>query len=189
MLYAWRGLIQALGVRKGAFTLKVLETERLTIRRLSTDDAEFMLELLNDPSWVRFIGETGARTVEDAREYILKKVVEMYERLGFGLYLTELKEGSVPIGICGLIKRDSLEDVDIGFAFLPKFREKGYACEAASAVMEYGRNVLGLARIVAITTSDNHASIRLLEKMGFQFEKTVRLSNDAKEVMLFGSNV
>ncbi len=169
--------------------LKVLETDRLILRRLSTDDAEFILELLNEPSFLRFIGDKGVRTLEDARNYILNGPVDMYNRLGFGLYLTELKEDGAPIGICGLIKRDGLEDVDIGFAFLPRFQAKGYAYEAASAVMAYGKDVLGLKRIVAITSLDNHASAKLLEKLGMLFEKVIRLSEDAEEVRLFATEV
>jgi RimJ/RimL family protein N-acetyltransferase len=168
--------------------LKFLETDRLIIRRLSTDDAEFILELLNDPSFLRFIGDKGVRTFDDARDYILNGPVDMYNQLGFGLYLTELKESGVPIGICGLIKRDSLEDADIGFAFLPKFWAKGYAYESASAVMEYGKSALGLNRIVAITKPDNHSSIRVLERLGFRFEQMIRLSADAPEVKLFAQD-
>lgn len=166
--------------------MKVLETDRLSLRWLRADDAEFILELLNDPSFLRFIGDKGVRTLADARDYILNGPVEMYARLGFGLYLTELKEGGVPIGVCGLIKRDGLDDVDIGFALLPRFWSKGYAYEAASAVMAYGKDALGLERIVAITSPDNHASGRLLEKLGLRFERMVRLSEDAEEVRLFG---
>jgi|SRR5215831_4580825 len=165
--------------------LKVLETDRLILRRLSTDDAEFILQLLNEPSFLRFIGDKGVRTLRDARDYISNGPVDMYNRFGFGLYLTELKDGGVPIGICGLIKRDALEDVDIGFAFLPKFWAKGYAYESASAVMTYGKDVLGLRRIVAITSPDNHASAKLLGKLGLQFERMVKLSEDAEEVRLF----
>jgi RimJ/RimL family protein N-acetyltransferase len=169
--------------------LKVLETNRLTLRHLSTDDAEFILEFLNEPSFLRFIGDKGVRTLEDAREYILNGPVAMYNRLGFGLYLTELKETGVPIGICGLIKRDGLEDVDIGFAFLPRFWAKGYAYEAASAVIAYGKDVLRLKRVVAITSPDNQASARLLEKLGMRFERRVKLSEDAEEVRLFTSGL
>jgi RimJ/RimL family protein N-acetyltransferase len=169
--------------------LKVLETDRLVVRRLSSEDAEFILRLLNEPSWLRFIGNKSVRTVEDARSYILKGPVEMYSRLGFGLYLVELKEEGLPIGICGLIKRDSLEDVDIGFAFVPEYWGRGYAYESASAVMAYGRNVLGLDRIVAITSVDNDRSVRLLEKLGMRFEGLVKLSDDSKEVKLFGTEV
>lgn len=167
--------------------MKVIETESLILRRATVGDAEFMLELLNDPAWLRFIGDKGVRTLDDAREYILRSLVAMYERLGFGLYVTERKVDGAPVGLCGLIKRDSLADVDIGFAFLPQFRGAGYAYEAASAVMEYGRRVLGLKRIVAITSADNHGSARLLEKLGFVFEGMVKLSADDEELKLFAS--
>ncbi|HEV7375660.1 MAG TPA: GNAT family N-acetyltransferase [Pyrinomonadaceae bacterium] len=169
--------------------MKVLETERLILRRVTVEDSEFILELLNDPSWLRFIGDKGVRTLEDARGYILKSLVAMYERLGFGLYLTELKDGGIPAGICGLIKRDSLEDVDIGFAFLPEFCGKGYAYESASAVMAYGKRTFGLNRLVAITTPDNYPSAKLLEKLGFNFEGMVKLSDDSEEVSLFASDL
>ncbi|MFN2453379.1 MAG: GNAT family N-acetyltransferase [Pyrinomonadaceae bacterium] len=169
--------------------MKVLETERLILRRLTVEDGEFILELLNDPAWLRFIGDKGVRTLDDARNYILQSPVAMYERLGFGLYLTELKNEGVPIGICGLIKRDSLEDVDIGFAFLPKFWGKGYAYESAAAVMAYGKRTFGLNRIVAITTPDNYDSAKLLEKLGFRFERMLKLSDDSAEIRLFASAV
>ena len=169
--------------------MKVLETERLILRRVTVEDSEFILELLNDPSWLRFIGDKGVRTLDDARGYILKSLVSLYERLGFGLYLTELKDEGIPIGICGLIKRDALEDVDLGFAFLPQFRGEGYAYESASAVMAYGKRAFGLNRMVAITTPDNDSSARLLEKLGFNFERMVRLSEDGAEVNLFACHV
>jgi RimJ/RimL family protein N-acetyltransferase len=169
--------------------MKVLETERLILRRLTVEDSEFILELLNDPSWLRFIGDKGVRTLDEARDYILKSLVTMYERLGFGLYLTELKDEGVPIGICGLIKRDSLEDVDIGFAFLPKFRGEGYAYESAAAVMAYGKRSFGLNRLVAITSPDNYDSAKLLEKLGFKFERMLKLPGDSAEVRLFASDL
>ena len=169
--------------------MKVLETERLILRRVTVEDSEFILELLNDPSWLRFIGDRGVRTLDAARDYILKSLVAMYERLGFGLYLTELKGEGVPVGICGLIKRDSLEDVDIGFAFLPKFCGKGYAYESASAVMAYGKRTFGFNRLVAITSPDNYDSARLLEKLGFKFERMVKLSDDHAEVSLYASDL
>jgi RimJ/RimL family protein N-acetyltransferase len=174
--------------KKGEAALKVLETDRLILRRLSDGDAEFILRLVNEPSWLRYIGNRGVRNLEDARAYILKGPVEMYSRLGFGLYLVELKAEGVPVGICGLIKRDSLEDVDIGFAFLPEYWGRGYAFEAASAVMEYGRDALGLKRIVAITSADNESSARLLEKLGFQFDGMFKLSADSEEVRFFSVN-
>jgi len=169
--------------------LNVLETDRLLLRRLVADDATFILELLNDPAWLQFIGDFGVRTLADARNYILNGPVAMYARLGFGLYLVALKESGIPIGMCGLIKRDSLEDVDIGFAFLPKFRSQGYAYEAASAVLAYGQQTHGLKRIVAITSLDNQRSARLLEKLGLQFERQVQFAPDSQEqVRLFGIN-
>ena len=174
---------------KPSSTLKVLETDRLVVRRLSPEDAGFIFQLLNEPSWLRFIGDKGVRTIEDARAYILNGPVEMYARLGFGLYLVELKEEGFSIGMCGLLKRDSLEDVDIGFAFLPEYWGRGYAYEAASAVMAYGSSALGLNRIVAITSVDNESSAKLLKKLGFKFEEMVKLSNDSKEIRLFGTEV
>ena len=165
--------------------MKILETDRLILRHLSLEDAEFILQLLNEPSWLRFIGDKGVRNLEDAQAYILQGPIEMYARLGFGLYLVELKEQCVSIGMCGLIKRDALIDVDIGFAFLPQYWCRGYAYEAASAVMSYGANVLGLNRIVAITSVDNDSSVKLLHKLGFVFEGMVKLANDSEAVRLY----
>lgn len=163
----------------------IAETERLTLRRLTVDDAEFVFALLNEPSWLRFIGDKGVRTLEDARAYIENGPLAMYQRFGFGLYVTERRTDGVSMGMCGLIKRDGLDDVDIGFAFLPAYWGRGYAFEAAAAVMDYGRNVIGLTRIVAITAPDNESSARLLEKLGLRFDRMVRLSADAKEDRLF----
>ncbi len=163
----------------------MLETDRLTLRWQTAEDADFVLKLMNEPSWIRFIGDRGLRTTEDARNYILNGAVAMYEKHGFGLYLTELKEGNVPIGLCGLIKRDSLEDVDIGYAFLPAYWGKGYAYEAASAVLAHGKEVVGLQRIVAITTPDNASSANLLKKIGLQEKGMITLPNDADEVKFF----
>jgi len=167
--------------------LNVIETHRLVLRHLTPDDAVFMLALVNDPSWVQYIGNSGIRTLEDARNYIVRGLVAMYARVGYGLYATTQKENGTPIGICGLIKRDSLADVDIGFAFLPQFRSQGYAYEAAAAVLAYGRQELGLQRIVAITSPDNQRSARLLEKLGLHFEGLITLANGAQEVRLFAT--
>jgi RimJ/RimL family protein N-acetyltransferase len=165
--------------------LKVLETKRLVLRWLCTDDAAFILELVNEPPWLKYIGDKGVKTLQDAESYIRKGPIEMYGRLGFGLYLVEIKESSEPIGICGLIKREALEDVDLGFAFLPKFWGKGYAFESASAAMSYGKNMLGLPRIAAITSQDNRPSEKLLEKLGFWFERNVRLGASDDELKLY----
>ncbi|HDR7621998.1 TPA: GNAT family N-acetyltransferase [Bacillus mycoides] len=164
----------------------VLETERLTLRWLDVKDAPFILELVNDPAWIQFIGDKGIKNLEDAKKYILNGPVDMYNKMGFGLYLVERKEDLTPLGMCGLIKRDSLEDVDIGFAFLEKFRSKGYGYESAAAVIEYGVQKLGLKRIVAITSIDNVASGTLLEKAGLRFEKII--SDSGEHLKLFGYN-
>lgn len=169
--------------------MKVLETERLILRRMSADDAEFILRLLNEPSWLQYIGDRGVRTLEDARNYILQGPAEMYARLGFGLYLVELKMEGIPVGICGLVKRDFLDDVDVGYAFLPQYWQQGYAYESASAVMAYSTGVLGLKRIVAITAVDNHRSAKLLEKLGLYFERMVKYPGDEKEIRLFAIDV
>jgi RimJ/RimL family protein N-acetyltransferase len=167
--------------------LHVAATDRILLRWLDTGDAAFILELVNEPSWIRFIGNKGIATLDDAQRYIRNGPVEMYRRLGFGLYLVELKESGEPVGICGLIKRDTLEDVDIGFAFLPRFRGKGYAFESAGAVMSYGRRVLGLSRVVAIVSRGNHRSARLLEKLGFRSEGVVQLHANGEELTLYAA--
>src|ERR1700686_991201 len=153
----------------------ILETERLQLRMLSVDDADFILRLLNEPSFIQNIGDRGVRTIDDARSYILKGPIVSYEKFGFGLWMVETKSARLPIGICGLLKRDVLEDVDIGYALLPEFCSRGYAFESAFAVMSYASEKLGLKRVVAVTNADNQSSIRLLEKMGFQYESMVRL--------------
>ena len=166
---------------------RVLETDRLALRRVTLDDAPFIYELVNDPAWIRFIGDKQVRTLDDARKYIEKGPQAMYERVGFGLFLTELKDSLSPIGLCGLIRREGLDDVDVGFAFLSRYRSQGYAYEAAAAALEYGRDTLGLKRIVAITTADNRDSARLLAKLGMRFEKTVSLPDDPEELRLYAT--
>ena len=166
--------------------MTVLETERLILRQMTTDDAPFILGLLNEPSFLQNIGDRKVRTLEDARSYILNGPVKSYEKHGFGLYLVAMKETNESIGMCGLIKREGLEDVDIGYALLPKFWSKGYAVEAARATKEYAKDVIGLKRLVAIVDPANEGSIRVLEKIGLRYEKMIRLSADDIELKLFG---
>jgi len=167
--------------------VRVLETPRLALRRIAFQDADFMLELLNEPSFLRYVGDRGVRCVDDARRYIETGPMASYARHGFGLFLTELKDSRDAIGICGLLKRDSLSHVDVGFALLPRYWSLGYAFEAASAVLEYGRRECALRRILAITSPDNVPSIGLLAKLGFRFEQMTRLTPEAPEVKLFAS--
>ena len=166
----------------------ILETERLRLRHLTPNtDAEFILELLNDPSFIRYIGDKGVRNPDAARCYIVDGPVKSYDAHGFGLNLVELKTDATPIGICGVLKRDTLPDPDIGFAFLPAYRNQGYAFESALAVMKHAREVLGLSRVLAITTPDNESSAKLLGRIGFKFDRLIRLVEDADEVRLFAS--
>src|SRR5215472_11307847 len=142
---------------------------------MTLEDSEFIFELVNEPTFIRNIGDKGVRTLDDARNYILTGPIASYAKFGFGLYIVEWREIDAPIGICGLLKRDSLNDVDIGFALLEKFWGKGFAHEAAAAVMDYARDRLGIQRIVAITSPDNDASIRVLNKIGLRFDKMIRM--------------
>jgi len=167
--------------------VKVLETRRLLLRWLTAEDAGFILRLVNEPSWLRYIGDFGVRTVADAHRYIEKGPVAMYARLGFGLYLVELKSTGDPIGLCGLIKREALPEVDLGFAFLPDFWAQGYAFESASATMAHARLNFRLPRLVAISSPENSRAARLLEKLGFRFERLTRLTAGAQEVNLYAT--
>jgi RimJ/RimL family protein N-acetyltransferase len=166
----------------------VLQTERLRLRHMEPGDAAFMLGLLNDPAWHRFIGDRGIRTLDAARDYIVKGPMEMVARLGFGFYVVALKEDGCPLGVCGLAKRDFLDDVDIGYAFLPQYGGQGYAFEAATGVLAHARK-LGLKRLVATVRPDNSASIRLLEKLGLRFERTMQAPDAERELQLFGMDI
>ena len=167
---------------------KIIETERLLIREFNSEDVEFIVALLNTPAWLQFIGDRGVKNIEDAKSYLLNGHMESYRVNGFGLWMVELKDGSVPIGMCGLIKRDVLDDIDIGFAFLPQYTGKGYGYEAAATTMAYAKKPLGLTRIVAITDPVNIHSISLLKKLGMEFEKMVAPYNE-KELMLFAIEI
>ena len=167
--------------------MTVLDTERLSLRELTVDDAEFIMTLLNEPSFLRYIGDKKVRNLDDARQYILNGPVASYERHGFGLNCVELRESHTPIGMCGLLKRDELPDPDIGFALLPDFWNKGFAFEAAEAVLKDARERPQIQRILAITSLDNDASINLLKRLGFRFEKVVQLSPDREPLRLFSS--
>jgi RimJ/RimL family protein N-acetyltransferase len=165
----------------------VLETVRLALTRLADRDAEFIRGLLNEPSFLRYIGDRGVRTTDDARRYIRDGPVASYARYGYGLLRVGLKADDIPIGICGVLKRDTLPEPDLGFSLLPAYWSKGYAHEAADAVMRQARGVLGVGRILAITSVDNESSIRLLGKLGFRFERMLRLGDDPTELRLFAS--
>jgi RimJ/RimL family protein N-acetyltransferase len=166
--------------------MRVLETNRLYLRHLAPGDAPFIVELLNDPDWLRFIGDRGVRNEEQAVTYIQSGPARSYAEHGFGLYLTERRADGEPLGLCGLIKRDFLSDVDLGYAFLPRFRGAGFAFEAASGVLHDAAATLGLRRVVAITALDNVRSARLLQKLGFLDEGTFPYPGEDDPVRLFG---
>ncbi|MCH9649451.1 MAG: GNAT family N-acetyltransferase [Deltaproteobacteria bacterium] len=162
-----------------------LETERLRLRELTLADAPFALELVNDPSWIRFIGDRGIHTLDDARRYLREGPMASYAQFGLGLFLTELPESGIPIGLCGLLRRPTLDAPDIGFAFLPRFWGKGYAYEAAKAVIDWSEETHAFPLVLAITLEENRSSIRLLEKLGLRFEKPVRQPGDEEELRLY----
>ena len=163
----------------------ILQTERLRLRQLTPDDAPFILQLVNEPSFIKNIGDRNVRNEEDAVRYIQNGPMASYERYGYGLYKVELKQTSIPIGICGPLKRETLEYPDIGFAFLPPFWGQGYALESSAAIMKYTRDVLGLNNIAAITTPTNEPSIKLLGKLGFMFQSMKSLTENEPPVKLF----
>ena len=165
--------------------MKAISTARLTIRLLTLGDAAFIVALLNDPDWLRFIGDKAVQTLDDARRYLAEGPLAMYELHGFGLFAVERNSDRLTIGTCGLIGRDGLDDVDIGYAFLPEARGQGFALEAAHAVLEHGLRTISINRIVAITDPDNAASTRVLERIGMRFERHLHMKDGANYVALY----
>ena len=162
----------------------ILETERLTLREFNTTDADFILLLLNTPTWLKFIGDKNVHSSEDAEHYLINGPLKSYRENGFGLWLVLLKDSSISIGMCGLVQRDYLQDVDIGFALMPEYEGKGYGFEMANATMIHSRKNLQIKSVVAITDANNSSSIKLLNKLGLHYEKPVK-SAEGDEVLLF----
>lgn len=165
----------------------ILQTKRLILREFNPADAAFILTLLNNPSWLQYIGDRKVRTLQEANNYLENGPIKSYRENGFGLSMVELKKSHTPIGICGLIRREVLENADIGYALLPEYTGLGYAFEIVSSTLEHAKNKLGLDTVVAITTANNEQSIRLLNKTGMRFEKKVQLSEDEESLMLFST--
>lgn len=162
----------------------IFETERLVVRELdSASDAEFICALLNTPKFIKYIGDRGVRTADEAAVFIETRYRQSYRDHGFGLYAVTLKDGT-RIGMCGFVRRDSLPNADIGFAFLPEYEAKGYGRESAGAMLAFGHETLGLNRVNAITSLDNDASGRLLEKLGFKFDSVIE-SPEGEKLKLF----
>ena len=164
--------------------MTVLQTERLKLSRLSYDDREFIFELVNEPSFKHYIGDKDVNSLEDADQYLREGPIGHYESFGFGLFLVSLKGTEIPTGICGLIRREEFDDPDIGFAFLKRHREQGYATESSRAVLAHGFETLDLGRIIAVADPDNKASVKLLDKLGFVYERDVRMPEDEHDIRL-----
>jgi RimJ/RimL family protein N-acetyltransferase len=167
----------------------IFKTERLTLRELSIDDTTFIIQLLNSPTFLEFIGDRKVRNEEDAKKYLNDGPLKSYSDFGFGLWLVSLKANETPIGICGILKRVELDHPDIGYAFLPEFTKKGYAFEAAKATLLYAKNAFAIDTVLAITVEKNKSSIQLLNKIGLQFEKLITIKNRGEELMLFSNQV
>ncbi|HLT32888.1 MAG TPA: GNAT family N-acetyltransferase [Aquaticitalea sp.] len=166
--------------------MTIAETDRLIIAEITLEDAPFMLELLNTPNWVKFIGDRNVKTVHEAEMYLKNGILKSYAESGFGFYKLLLKEEKNKIiGTSGLVKREELEHVDIGFAMLPDYEGKGFGYEASVAVMDLVENHFKLDKVVAITLENNMNSIKLLEKLGLSFEKKVKPFVDGEEPLLF----
>ncbi|WP_028533950.1 GNAT family N-acetyltransferase [Paludibacterium yongneupense] len=164
--------------------MTILETPRLTLRQVETEDAPFILELTRDPSYIASIRDCGLNTLDDARTFIEQNIRSSYLKNGHGLYLVCRRSDGQALGICGLLYRDALQETDIGYAFLPAWHGQGYAFEAAQACLRYGHEVLGKTRIVGFTSLDNRASVRLLEKLGLSYRHPVPFG-DGREACLF----
>jgi [ribosomal protein S5]-alanine N-acetyltransferase len=165
--------------------LPELVTSRLVLRRLEFGDAEFLVELLNEPSFLENIGDRGVRDEQDAHRYLREGPMAMYAKYGFGLWHASLKSDGTAVGMCGLLKRDSLPDADIGYAYLPAHWGKGYALEAADATLRHGVEQYGLRRIIAVVSQHNAGSIRVLEKIGMQFERMHSMHPGEADVRLY----
>lgn len=163
-----------------------LETTRLYLRPYLMEDAPFLLELLNSPSWLKYIGDRGVRTKKEAEKYIREKILKQYEEHGLGMLAVMEKQSKKIIGSCGLVKRDHLPHADLGFAFLPEYEGKGYGFESSDAVFDFAKNELKLNRLLAITLEMNYPSIGLLKKLGFKFEKNIKFSGDGEELQMYG---
>ena len=167
----------------------MIETERLTLREFTIDDAPFILELLNDPAWIEFIGDRGVKTLDDARTYISERLQKSYQEFGFGFWLVKRRQDSAPIGMCGLAKRDYLEALDIGFALLPDFRSQGYAHEAAKGVIDHARDELDQKHLLAFVLVGNEKSAQLLKKLGMQYEGKLHIPDDDADLDLYGKDL
>lgn len=163
----------------------VIHTERLSLRELTINDTLFIIDLLNSPDWLKFIGNRNIKTDIQALDFIINGPIKSYNENGYGLYVVELKDTKKPIGMCGIINRTFLNWPDIGFAFLPDYIGKGFGYEAANATLEFAKNSLKLNKLCAITVANNSKSIKLLEKLGFSFSEIIVLPETKEKLHLY----
>ncbi|MDO6596507.1 GNAT family N-acetyltransferase [Oceanihabitans sp. 2_MG-2023] len=169
--------------------MMVAKTQRLTLSKFTLEDAAFFLELVNTPHWLKYIGDRNTKTIQDAENRIKEGHLKSYNTNGFGFYVLRLNESNTPIGTCGLIKRETLDHVDIGFAMLPDYEKKGFGYEASLAVLKLAKETFKLKKIVAITLPTNTPSIKLLEKLGLSYQKKVKPFEDDEELLLFAKTL
>ncbi|NVK52364.1 MAG: GNAT family N-acetyltransferase [Flavobacteriaceae bacterium] len=162
-----------------------LKSNRLLLEEFTKNDASFFYELVNEPDWKQYIGDRQIHTIHDAENYLLNKIIPTYQKLGFGFYIVRLKDSKTPIGMCGLIKRDWMDYVDIGYAFLAQFRGKGYAIEASITVKKHAKTVLGIAQLAAITNVNNERSGNLLKKLGFEYNRLISYPGEESKCKLY----
>ena len=165
------------------------ETNRLVISKISLDDAPFFMKLVNTPNWLKYIGDRNLKTIQDTETYLTNGILKSYKELGFGFYKLQTKVDNTSIGICGLVKREQLEDVDFGFAFLPEFEGQGYGYEASTAIIDKAVEIFNIKKLLAITLPINSNSIKLLSKLGFIYEKRVKPFEDDEELLLFAKQL
>ena len=166
----------------------IAETPRLQLHAMSDGDdadAALMLALLNDPAFIRHIADRGVRTLDQARDYLRNGALRSYAQHGFGMYAMRRKDTGALIGNCGLLSREGLDGPDLGYAVLPAHAGQGFAVEAARAVIADAGSRPGIARLHAIVNPDNVASIGLLQKLGFEFDRMIVLPAIEHAVDLF----
>jgi RimJ/RimL family protein N-acetyltransferase len=165
--------------------MMIIETNRLTLQEFSINDAAFFYDLVNDPDWIKYIGDRNVRTIKDAEDYLTDKIIPSYQKFGFGFYIVRLKENDLPIGMCGLIKREWMNYVDIGYAFLSEYRGKGYAIESSIATKNYAKEGLGIHQLAAITDVNNERSGNLLKKLGFEYNRLITYPGEESKCKLY----
>jgi RimJ/RimL family protein N-acetyltransferase len=166
----------------------LIETERLLLRDCVPEDADVVLRLLNEPSFLENIGDRGVHTPKEAAAYLINGPIASYAEHGYGMYMVELRKTGKPVGMCGLLRRTQFEHPDVGYAFFPEFWGRGFASEAASGVIEHARRTLGIGRVLGIVSPHNSASIQVLEKIGFTFQEPAVFELDGSEVLVYVSN-